>query len=540
MPLRFAAPCVLVPLCCLLLGPSNQAREVKAVPLTGEVRDAATKQLLPARIYVQGKDGTWHFPRSGSDKGSAVTYKKKRSDNPLCVEMHTTLSAHAFAIDLPPGEYVITVERGKEYHPETKKVTLGDKAAHVTFSLRRWIDAAKQGWYSGETHVHRPLDELPNLMLAEDLNVAFPLLYWQTEGFTPPRKAGKDPEAKVIRVDDTHVIYPRNTEYEIFTLAKKQHTLGAFFVIRHKKLFETGVPPVKPVAEQAHAEGALIELDKPNWPWSMALVPLMKVDLFELSNNHVWRTEFGFPAFGEPPPKWMKIERSEKGFTERGWLDFNFRLYYLLLNCGYRLRPTAGTASGVHPVPLGFGRVYVHLPKGFSFDDWFAGLDAGRSFVSTGPMLFVTANDEQPGKTFEAKKGGTYRLRGKAVSGVKLREIEVVRDGEVISTLKPDNRAVGEGYESPIDVSVKVESSCWLAVRCFEDRPDKRARFAHAAPWHVDVEGKPLAPRKAEVEYLIGRVEQQIERSKELLPAKALAEYREALKAYQELARKAK
>ena len=32
----------------------------------------------------------------------------------------------------------------------------------------------------------------------------------------------------------------------------------------------------------------------------MMLVPVMPVDLFELSNNHVWRTKFGFPNFGEP------------------------------------------------------------------------------------------------------------------------------------------------------------------------------------------------------------------------------------------------
>src|SRR5262249_38155256 len=120
------------------------------------------------------------------------------------------------------------------------------------------------------------------------------------------------------------------------------------------------------------------------------------------------------------------------------------------------------------------------------------------------------------------------------------KSIEIVRNGEVVRTLKPDNRATDEGgYESAIDASVKVESSSWLAVRCFEDRPDKRVRFAHTAPWHVDVRGKPLPPRKAEVEHLIERVEQQIERSKALLPDEALAEYREALKAYRELARKA-
>ena len=88
----------------------------------------------------------------------------------------------------------------------------------------------------------------------------------------------------------------------------------------------------------------------------------------------------------------------------------------------------------------------MHLPKGFSFDDWFSGLDAGRSFVTTGPMAFVKVNGEPPGKTFKVKEGGgTYRVRGTAASAVKLKSIEVVRDGEVARTLKPENRAVREG-----------------------------------------------------------------------------------------------
>src|SRR5262249_28169683 len=153
------------------------------------------------------------------------------------------------------------------------------------------------------------------------------------------------------------------------------------------------------------------------------------------------------------------------GFTERGWIDFNFQHYYLLLDCGYRLRPTAGTASGVHPVPLGFGRVYVHLPRGFSFDGWFAGLDAGRSFVTTGPMLFVQVQGQPPGHTFRPgdAKPATYRVRGSAESGVRLKAIEIVVNGQVARTLKPQNRPTrAGGYESGIDVPVTVDASSWL------------------------------------------------------------------------------
>ena len=83
---------------------------------------------------------------------------------------------------------------------------------------------AERGWYSGDTHTHRTLAELPNVMLAEDLNVAFPLLDWVREAFVPPierREASfRDPGPDPIRVDATHRIVPRNTEYEIFTVGK--------------------------------------------------------------------------------------------------------------------------------------------------------------------------------------------------------------------------------------------------------------------------------------------------------------------------------
>jgi hypothetical protein len=516
-----------------------------ALPVRGKIVDAGTGEPLPARVYVRGADGSWHFARSEAKDGSAVEYRKRRG--PKSVEMHTTLSAHPFLLDLPPGTYTITVERGKEYLPESRTVTVGPGPVEETFRLRRWTDMPGLGWYSGETHVHRSLEELPNVMLAEDLNVAFPLSYWVTEAFTPPRTSGRsttrDVEARPIAVDATHVIYPRNTEYEIFTVDKKPHTLGAVFVLNHKSILEEGVPPVGPVAKRAKKEGALLELDKHNWPWSMMLVPVMGVDLYELSNNHVWRTEFGMPDFGEPAADWMKVERGPQGFTEAGWVEYGFRNYYTLLDCGFRLRPTAGTASGVHPVPLGFGRVYVHVGKEFGYDAWVKGLSEGRSFVTTGPMLLAELDGRDPGEVFRPSGDGprSFRLTGRALSAAPLSRIEVIVNGEVAERIEPTNRKTAAGgYESVLDARPQVDGSSWLAVRCYEEHPDGRMRFAHTAPWHVEVDGKPLRPRKAEVDYLVQRVEGQLQRSAGVLPEAALAEYRQALRSYRDLAKTAR
>ena len=67
---------------------------------------------------------------------------------------------------------------------------------------------AKRGWFSGDTHVHRTPAELPNVMLAEDLNVAFPLSHWGYDAHTPPPKADTNANVVVskdlVKIDTSH------------------------------------------------------------------------------------------------------------------------------------------------------------------------------------------------------------------------------------------------------------------------------------------------------------------------------------------------
>ena len=109
------------------------------------------------------------------------------------------------------------------------------------------------GWYSGETHVHRQVKDLPNLMQAEHLNVALPLTYWVTSSDTPPSQGDKNSPAikpELIHVDATHVLYPMNTEYESFRVNGKRHTLGAIFAINHKSVFTSDTPMQLTTADQ--------------------------------------------------------------------------------------------------------------------------------------------------------------------------------------------------------------------------------------------------------------------------------------------------
>lgn len=505
----------------------------------GVIVDADTGKPVAARITIRAGDGKYYFSKSDAAEGSAIEFRKQRGAS---VEMHTTLSAQPFRAATPPGQYDLVVERGKEYQPVTNHVTVAQGMAETKITLHRWINLAARGWYSGDTHIHRAIEDLPNMVMAEDLNIAFPLSYWTQDARTSPVRTNmvKAPatKAEAITVDRTHLIYPLNTEYEIFRVNQKAHTLGAVLIIGQKTLLDRGVPPLKPVAEQAHAEGALLDLEKHSWPWSLAIVPLMKVDLFELSNNHVWATEFGLGKWTlDMAPPYMHLELNQDGYTEWGWIDYGFRTYYALLNCGFQLRPTAGTAAGVHPVPMAFGRVYVNQPDGFSCEHWLAGLKAGNSFVTTGPMLFVKVNGENPGHTFaNAPATGDYRVSGSAESAVPLDRIEILANGEVIKTVSPENTPNGSGgWRSAIDYPVAMKGSGWIAVRVFEQRPNKRIRFAHSSPVFVAVPGRPLRPTREQIDYIAGQIEAEIQRDQAVLSEAELAEYRTALAVYRKI-----
>ncbi|MFN9198239.1 MAG: CehA/McbA family metallohydrolase [Planctomycetaceae bacterium] len=530
---------------------------VRAAELTGRVVDADTGHPLPARVYLRTAAGEDLFVESARAEGSAFRYEEQWVPLEGSSDRHTTVSAHPWRVDLPAGEITVEIERGKEYRPLREVFTAGDQPLQKTWRLQRWVNASARGWYSGETHVHRRLVELPNVMLAEDLNVAFPVTFWtvtskdapnllpsplRRQGLSPfgPREdRGTDP----IRVDNSHVIVPRNTEYEIFNVNGKPHTLGAMFVLNHRSAFTALAPPVSPIARQAHAEGALLDLDKHNWPWSLMLVPVAKIDLFELSNNSVWRTKFGFRQAPAQLPDWLRVEQdSPTTFTEWGWLNHGWKHWYALLNCGFEIAPTAGTASGVHPVPLGHSRVYVHTGEQFDLESWWQGLKGGRSFVTTGPMLFATLANQLPGERFEVPTGPhEFELNIETISEQPVSALEVLVGGEVVARTVPDLECTSTGaWRGTWRPRVSVPESTWVAVRSVEPRDGGRRRFAHTASWYIRVGGKAPRPRRQEVQYFVEQVSAELERNRGILSAEALTEFEQARDVYRALLERAR
>ena len=146
-------------------------------------------------------------------------------------------------------------------------------------------------------------------------------------------------------------------------------------------------------------------------------------------------------------PPWISPPLGATEGGESEWIDFTLGMYYALLNCGFHMPPSAGTANGVHPVPAGFGRVYVQLPDGFDFDAWKQALQGGRSFVTTGPMLMVTADGKHPGESFEYESSSdrSIPLHVEVISQEPIAFIEVVINGVPQHLLRgrPERNRIG-------------------------------------------------------------------------------------------------
>ncbi len=527
-----------------LLGPTQvlfgQNESKPVTKITGRIVDAETKALIPARLEIRSVAGKAYFAKSADPKRPAIAYSKKAAKSSF--EEHVTLEATEFTAELPAGKYLFRAQRGKEFLIAEKSVEIGSESAPIVLELKRWVDMPALGWYSGDVHGHRPFADVLNLAMAEDVHASFPLSNWVTKaeaGLNSGNliRPALPATSKTVFVDERHFVHPWNAEFEIFTVKGKGHTLGAILGIGMKDIGDPVALPLAPFVRSVRAQGGLLDLEKHSWPWSYAIAATHKVDLIELANNHVWQTPFAFGNWTiEETAPYMNLERTAEGLTEWGWIDFGFQTWYAMLNCRLKIMPSAGTGSGVHPVPHGFGRVYAKIEGKLTLESWLAALKVGKSFVTTGPLLRVEIDVKPSGETFTGPFLKPLALRGIIHSTQPIDRVEIIHNGRVEKRIKHEGcpRDKG-GFDTVFQATLEPKNSGWYAVRVVEADPQARVRFAHTAPWFVEVAGKPLKPGTQQLNHILKTIDREIARNKEVLSKDALAEFEEAKKFYQGL-----
>jgi len=459
-----------------VLGNAAQAPEPvrgKAEPwgeLQVKVVDHETGRAVPARCYLV--DPT---QQSWSPLG-AINYVKPP-------ERHFITSGE-FHIALPARQYTLTVERGPEYSSVSREIEIRSGETRTeTVELSRWINMNARGWYSGDLHNHRNWQEMPQLLLAEDLNLAPTLTQWVWEdrpiSEAPALKSG---EPAVRRVDATHAYSMVDTEIE-----RLRDGPGAVDLLglRSPILFHGYLvyPPSSVFAEEARRQGGYVDAEKITWRDAAALVALGDVDFAGLVHNHF--NPHGVETETDP---WGMIPKERPEYaTPAGMPLWAMDVYYKFLNCGFKLAVSAGSASGVKPSPLGYDRVYVHLPGGFSYASWLRALKAGHSFATNGPMIFLTVNGREPGETITTAPGqgnpaGPLKVHAEASSPRPLDRMEILWKGGVVNVVY----AADSTRPLVADTELVASESGWVVARAFE-KMGSTIRFAHTSPVYVRV-----------------------------------------------------
>ncbi len=474
--------------------------------------DEARGQALPCRVHLSGPDGKpvtapglpfWkdHFSCSGQ-----VTLK------------------------LAPGNYRYEIERGPEHQRLAGTVELKADRGHTLHArLDRIAELKRQGWYSGDLHVHRPVEEIELLMKAEDLHVAPVITWWNQRTLwagkdrprEPLRRFDGDRYAHQMAGEDERgggaLLYFHLDEPLPITEAKREHPSPLTFVAEARK----------------RSKDVWIDIEKPFW-WDVPTwLASGRMDSIGLANNHMCRrTVSPTEAWGRP-----RDERELPPPLGNGrWTQ---QIYYNILDSGIRIPPSAGSASGVLPNPVGYNRVYVHVDSPFTYEKWWAGLKAGRSFVTNGPLLLCKADGQLPGHVFKGQEGKplTLRLDLSLVTNDRVKAIEVVHNGKVVQRTDTD-----DVLAQTRSATLTVRNSGWFLVRAITDVPET-FRFASTAPYYIEI-GKQPRISKRSVKFFQDWVDERIERLGKALPEaderrEAVAPHEQARKFWADLARKA-
>jgi hypothetical protein len=474
-------------LVALLLVPPAYGEE-KAVELKINVDDAAG-QPVPCRIHLLDAEG-----------------KPQRAESLPFWKDHFTCSGRV-NLHLAPGRYRYEIERGPEHQRLAGSLELQPGRDHTLHAqLGRFVDLARRGWYAGDLHIHRSVEEIELLMRAEDLYIGPVITWWNANNQWKDRPLPREPLRRFDGNRFTHLLagedergggallYFHLDEPLAITRAAREHPPALAFALEARK----------------NRPGVWIDIEKPFWWDAPAWMAHGATDSIGIANNHMCRKQmYANEAWGRA--------RDEKRFPPPlGNGRWTQQIYYHALECGLRLPPSAGSASGVLPNPVGYNRVYVQVEGELTWAKWWAGLKAGRSFVTNGPLLLVTADGKPPGHVFQIGKtegkDAAVKLDLLLQSLDRVPALEIVRNGEVVQTIP-----VTDSTSFRSEAALTFNESGWFLVRAVADNKET-FRFASTAPFYIEAGKQPRRMARKSVRFFLDWMAERAERLKKALP----------------------
>ena len=290
---------------------------------------------------------------------------------------------------LAPGKYNVTVTRGPEYIPQTSQLIVPENVpvTQASFRLKRWINLASLGWYSGDHHIHgagcshydSPEEGVPpahmwRQVVGEDLNVGAslawgPSWYHQKTFFT-----GKDEpfstNANIMRNDVEVSGFPSSHAGHIVLLKLKEDDYPGTSKI------EDWPSWTLPVLKWAKSQGGAVGYAHSGW----GLEPMEKTNEFP---NYVIPKMDGIGANEYVVTVTQNvIDFYSAGNTPITW---ELNMWYHTLSAGFRTRLSGETDFPcVYDERVGLARSYFKPEGKLSYDSYVTALQKGRSYVTDG------------------------------------------------------------------------------------------------------------------------------------------------------------
>lgn len=396
-----------------------------SVPAGGRLRVAVTDldydRRIPARVQVKGiaptLDPLFGPLHDGRGAGTAVLCPDGVADLPV-----------------PPGRYRVHVTHGPEWTVATQEVT-------VTPTLRGEFSAALRrvvpmdDWVGCDLHVHAnpsfdsrvSVQDRVASLVAEGVGFATPTEHNVVGDYGPGVEALPRGVERLRWVPAVELTTDRNAQ-----------PWGHFnvFPYRPDPSAPAGGPPpflntpprVLFQAARANTPDAFIQV---NHPRMQPNIGYFNVTGLDPRTNRAVSPEYD--------PSYNALEVFNGFYLARvDLVEAVLQDWFALLNTGARYLATGSSDS--HQVAYqwaGYPRTYAHAGRSADPAAILQALRRGRAFVTSGPMLLLTAGAHEPGDTVPcaARRDVTFRVRVLAAPWVSVREVELVRDGQRVATV---------------------------------------------------------------------------------------------------------